>query len=433
MDKNSLPMQLRKKIVDFDLDGAPRGSVTRFCRTEGISRSVFYKIRSQADALANPGEVPLPASRAPKTSPGRTDPAMEELALRTRADLRSQGWGHGPRSVHDRLVRAGFHQVPSRATLARIFTRHGVVVPEPNKRPRSADKRFVFPNPNDLWQLDGTDWILDDPDHTKVVVFQVEDDHSRMILAWSIDSSENGEAAIKVVSDAIRAHGVPLRFLTDNGTAFNQSRRKGDRTAPLERYLKAFGVHTIAGSVAHPETQGKNERLHRTLQDFLTAHKPIKTTARLLELLEEFANDYNNERPHQGLPGLQTPAEAYQKGTKAGPPPLPEPAQPDLFDASGDPDARPARPARPRPYGAYEIGGLVMANRQVRQDGRISISNCIIHVGRSRTGQLLHISVTDDTFELFGPDGEALGVLTRPAPGTNRVCINLLTDAIHYG
>ncbi|MDR1293726.1 MAG: DDE-type integrase/transposase/recombinase [Bifidobacteriaceae bacterium] len=220
MDKNSLPTQLRETIIDFDLGAAPRGAVTRFCRAAGISRSVFYKIRGRADALDNPGEVPLAQSRAPKTSPARTDPATEELALRSRADLRSEGWDHGPRSVHDRLVRAGHTDVPSRATLARIFTRHGAVVPEPKKRPRSADKRFVFPNPNDLWQLDGTDLTLDDPDRTKVVVFQVEDDHSRMVLAWSVDSSENGAAAIRVVSDAIRAHGVPLRFLTDYAGVF---------------------------------------------------------------------------------------------------------------------------------------------------------------------------------------------------------------------
>ncbi|MDR1188700.1 MAG: integrase core domain-containing protein [Bifidobacteriaceae bacterium] len=188
----------------------------------------------------------------------------------------------------------------------------------------------------------------------------------------------------------------------------------------------------MAGSIAHPQTQGKNERLHLTLQKFLDAHKPIRTPARLLELLDEFADGYNNYRPHQELPDLQTPAEAYRLGTKAGPPPLPGPAQPDLFDASGGGAARPARPARPRPYGAYEIGGLVMADREVGRDGRSSISNCMIQVGRAKTGQVLHVSVTDDCFELFGPDGEALGVVTRPAPG-RRVSVNLFTDGIHCG
>jgi transposase InsO family protein len=70
---------------------------------------------------------------------------------------------------------------PSRATLARIFTRAGVVTPQPQKKPRAAWWRFVYPNPNGCWQLDGTDIKLDNG-QTRCVL-QVEDDHSRLILA----------------------------------------------------------------------------------------------------------------------------------------------------------------------------------------------------------------------------------------------------------
>jgi hypothetical protein len=294
-----------------------------------------------------------------------------------------------------------------------------MVVPEPRKRPRSSYKRFTYPNPNAMWQLDGTEWRLDDEQRTKQVICQVEDDCSRMVLAWAVDATENGEAAVKVVSDAIRAHGVPVRFLTDNSLAFNQSRRKGDGAAPLERYLKAFGVKPISGQVAKPTTQGKNERLHQTLQRFLEAHRPITTPERLTELLAEFADGYNHDRPHQELDGNTTPAEAY--------------AQPDLFEASGTDAARPAGPARRRPYGAYDLGGLVMVDREVGRDGRVSAAHCQIYVGQARSGQTLRLSVTDDHLELFGPDGDALGVVTRPAPGGPRARINLFSDGVYYG
>jgi transposase InsO family protein len=368
-------MRLRKAIVEFDVDGAPRGAVTRFCQANGISRSVFYKIRAQAKDL-DPGQVPLAGSRAPKTVPSRIDPAVEEAALELRQKLKAEGWDAGPLSVRSRLIRDGQVNVPSRSTLARVFTRYGMVDPEPAKRPRSSYKSFRWPRANDMWQLDGTEWRLDDVANTKQVIYQVEDDHSRMIMSWARDTSENGPTAIKVVTDAIRAFGAPVRFLTDNGTAFNLARRRNGSEAPLERFLKAFGVTPISGQVGKPTTQGKNERLHQTLQKFLEAHRPITTPEHLDQFLDQFADEYNNHRPHQQLSdGIETPAEAYTA----------------------------------------------------------AVTHCIVNVGHEHAGQTLHITVTDDYLEFFAPDGEALGVLPRPAPTGNKQTFNLAVDGIYYG
>jgi transposase InsO family protein len=358
---------------------------------------------------------------------------MEQLVIDKRRELIADGWDGGPISVRSQLIRAGYHNVPSRATIARIFSRHGLVKPEPAKRPRSSYKHFVYPRANDMWQLDGTEWRLDDDTHTKQVIYQVEDDHSRLILAWAISQTENGATAVSVVSDAITRYGVPIRFLTDNGSAFNLSRRANGASAPLERYLKTFGTKPITGSIAHPQTQGKNERLHATLQQFLQAHRPITTIERLSELLEEFAHEYNENRPHQRLPDNQTPGEAYRSAIKAPAPPLPPPPMPDLFQATDTPDQRPTTPKRHRVYNSHQTGGLTWADRKVGQDGHIAISNCTIYVTRQRTGQTLHILVTNDTLEIFAPDGESLGVLTRPAPRSKRTHLNLHVDGIACG
>ena len=46
------------------------------------------------------------------------------------------------------------------ASLARIFGQAGVARLEPNKKPRSAWRRFVYPAPNACWQLDATEYVL---------------------------------------------------------------------------------------------------------------------------------------------------------------------------------------------------------------------------------------------------------------------------------
>ncbi|WP_405142030.1 hypothetical protein OG589_32970 [Sphaerisporangium sp. NBC_01403] len=50
----------------------------------------------------------------------------------------------------------------SRATISRYLTRHGLVTPEPKKRPRSFYIRFQAALPNETWQADFTHYRLAD-------------------------------------------------------------------------------------------------------------------------------------------------------------------------------------------------------------------------------------------------------------------------------
>lgn len=87
-------------------------------------------------------------------------------------------------------------------------------------------------------------------------------------------------------------------MLSDNGVAFNQSRRGS--VAPLQRLLADQGCLGITGKVRSPTTQGKNERSHQTV-----------TLAQVNELLAECREYYNYRRHHQALPGQMTPAQAW--------------------------------------------------------------------------------------------------------------------------
>jgi len=78
----------------------------------------------------------------------------------------------------------------------------------------------------------------------------------------SIARGETAEAAIAVVSKAIRAHGVPQRLLSDNAAALNPSRR--GHLGQLVVHLSRLGVEAITGRPYKPTTQGKNERFHQT-------------------------------------------------------------------------------------------------------------------------------------------------------------------------
>jgi putative transposase len=151
MDSNTVPADVRWTIANWP-ENAERGEASRCCERQGISRSVFYKIRRQA-LEQGPVGATEPGSRRPLNSPGRTGPSMIEHALAVRAWLLEQGWDAGPLSVLARMRRQGLNP-PSWATLARAFAAAEVSTPEPRKRPRAANRRFVYPAPNCCWQID---------------------------------------------------------------------------------------------------------------------------------------------------------------------------------------------------------------------------------------------------------------------------------------
>ena len=393
-----IPSRVRQLIIGFSSDPR-RGEVARFCREHQISVAAFYKIRAVARA-DGPEAALLARSTAPRST-RRTEAGLEKLALEVRSQLAREGWDHGPLSVAAKLRSLGLTP-PSRASLARIFTRHGVVVAAPTKRPRASYTRFRYPDPNGCWQLDGTDYTLDNA--TTWCLLQVLDDHSRFILASLVAPAETSNAAITVVADAIGRHGPPAKFLTDNGTAFNMSRR--GKTTPLERFLRAKGVTPITGRPYKPTTQGKSERLHQTLQRFLDAHRPITSPDRLAELVDTFADYYNTQRPHQALDHPdQTPQQAYDAAPKALPaPPATIPA---------------LEPHRRRMSGETSIttspDAVRWADRTVDARGRVNICYLSIHIGLRHARQAVHAMYDRTTIEVFDNNGVFLATALRPA------------------
>lgn len=304
--KNNDPVSatIRLAIAQWPQD-APRGAVSAFCKEHELTRNTFYKILNRARSEGIDAALE-PQSRRPKTSPNATSEAVKDQVVAVRKALEDSGWDHGPISVHDRMKRLGMTP-PAIATLAKIFNERGLVIPAPQKKPRSAYKRFRYPQPNACWQLDATEYTLEFG--TKIVVFQLEDDHSRLMIASLAARSENSEDALQVFKKGVTKYGIPQRLLTDNGDALNPI-RKGV-TSQLVAYANSLGVATITSRPGKPTTQGKNERVHRTLFQRLGKIEFATDLSKLQAQLDEFDHYYNNERTHQALEDRCTPYEAY--------------------------------------------------------------------------------------------------------------------------
>jgi hypothetical protein len=71
----------------------------------------------------------------------------------------------------------------------------------------------------------------------------------------------------------------------------------------------------LHGRPYHPQTQGKEERFHRTLKAEALKGRVIRDTAHAQEVFDEFRDCYNHYRPHGALL-LNTPDSRYERSQR---------------------------------------------------------------------------------------------------------------------
>jgi transposase InsO family protein len=209
--------------------------------------------------------------------------------------------------------------VPSVSTIWRILRREGLVVPQPQKRPRSSLIRFEAELPNEMWQADITHWRL--AGGQDVEILNMVDDHSRLFVASRAFPTVKAADVVEAFRSAVELHGTPSSLLCDNGAVFTATPRGGKVLLQLE--MERLGVIAKNSRPYHPQTCGKVERLHQTLKRYLARQAPAKTLAELQGQLDAFLHYYNAIRPHRALGG-RTPLQAYSARIKARPVEVPE-------------------------------------------------------------------------------------------------------------
>jgi transposase InsO family protein len=297
-------MSVRRLIVEVELEGL---NVTRFCREHGISTWLFYQLRKRYQVE---GEAALePRSRAPKRVANRTPGWVEDVIVDLRKELADAGLDAGPATIwfHLRGRLPDSVTVPSEATIWRILTRRGFITPQPDKAPKHAYRTFAAERANECWQLDDITWTLADGSEVRIVT--LVDDCTRFCPGLKAVETVNGETAFEAFTKAADKWGWPERFLSDNANAYKHT---------LATAVGALGVNHRHGRPYHPQTQGKVERFHQTLQKWLTAQPPAATLEELQAQLDTFCDIYNNQRPHRAI-GRQTPTSVYTNTPKAGP------------------------------------------------------------------------------------------------------------------
>jgi transposase InsO family protein len=286
-------------------------SPTELARSHGISRSWLFRLLARY--RRGGFEAVEPRSRRPRLSPNRTGPEVEAAILELRHQLLDAGLDAGAQTIAHHL-QLRFGASPARATIWRILKSHGLITPQPQKRPRSSWIRFEAELPNEMWQADSTHWLL--ADGSDVEILNLVDDHSRFCLASVAFRTVKAPDVLETFFLAAENYGYPAKFLSDNAAVFSRAPRKG--RVVLESELDRLGIQSRHSSPYHPQTCGKVERFHQTLKRYLRRQAAPESLAHLQLQLDAFRRCYNQERPHRASPG-KTPLQAFEARLKAHP------------------------------------------------------------------------------------------------------------------
>lgn len=281
-----------------------RHTITELCRAFEISRPTAYKLIDRYHKTGLDGL--LTQSRAPINHPNRTCEEIELAILSLRK--RHPRWG--AKKIW-KLLQSEFdlERIPSMVTIHNILKRNGFVLPR--KRLRRVKPVFPIFDPkvcNEVWSADYKGKFLMG---NKVYchTLTIADSKSRFLFAAKGQYSERFKSAKTEFTKVFKEYGLPKQIHTDNGAPFGN-------VAALQRFTKLsyffidLGIEPVFSDPAHPEQNGRHERMHRDLKAEC-AKPPAYNLRAQQQKLNHFKTEYNEIRPHEAL-NLETPLSQHQ-------------------------------------------------------------------------------------------------------------------------
>jgi len=331
----------RREFVELLTTGGVK--MSELCRRFEVSRKTGYKWKQR---FAQAGEIALLDRKARQVRRSNQTEATVETALLA---LRQEHPTWGPRKLRQRLQDLGLspEPLPAVSTVGRLLKRAGCIDAAVSVQ-HQAWQRFCRAEPNELWQMDfkGHFALHSGRCHPLTVL----DDCSRYLVGLQACANEQAATVQGRLHRIFQLYGLPECILCDNGPPWAGS---GPEHTVLTVWLLRLGVRVIHGRPFHPQTQGKDERFHRTLKADLLSRCDWRDLRVSQQRFDAYRRLYNHDRPHEAL-ALKVPASHYRPSGRTMPSHL--------------------------PVAEYASGELV---RLVKSKGEITFRNRFFYVGRA--------------------------------------------------
>jgi transposase InsO family protein len=371
-----IELSIMSQRVEFCILASKSGSnMSDLCHRFNITRRTGYKWlqRYHEEGLLGLKDK----SRRPDHFPNQTSEEIDQYVVGLRKS--DPEWGakklHKILFTHQELGIYTYSTVPCKNTITKILKRNGLISSNRSKQSEGFE-RFEYDYPNELWQMDYKGYFLllnKEICHPLTIT----DDHSRYNICLDACKNQQEITVKQALINVFRRYGLPYKILTDNGspwgTTGNDSADGIRSYSTLEKWLIQLNIKLIHGRPYHPQTQGKEERFHRTLKQELIDYEQFRDHEHCQEQFNKWREKYNCIRPHEAI-SFKTPAELYRPSNKY-------------------------YPERIIPY-EYNI---IDIKRKVCDKGLISFKNKEIRVGKAFRNEYVALreSQVRNTFEIY--------------------------------
>jgi transposase InsO family protein len=259
------------------------GNTAQGCRALGLARSSFYRC----------GKESVESRRV-----------RHEIVRLSREHPR-----YGYRRITALLRREGMEINAKR--VQRIRREEGLRVSKRQRRMKrlgvSTSERQRAGEVNEVWSWD---FVEDQTENgTRFRILTLIDEYSRKCLAVHVAWSIRAVDVITVVEVAIERYGRPKHLRSDNGPEFI--------AYVIQDWLGKNGIQTMYIKPGSPWENGHIESFHDKLRDECLNRELFGSLLEAQIILEQWRNEYNDERPHSSL-GYQTPSEYARSASDIG-------------------------------------------------------------------------------------------------------------------
>jgi putative transposase len=260
----------------------------------GLPSATYYRwqVRRQEDCLAD--RVVVPHRQALPPTPEEVAAVCGFALAHTQMGYKRLTW----QMVDEDEAYLRAYQVYGILKEHDLLCRRGAPNPKALKRPPEPD------HPDQVWHIDLM-YLYISPRWYYLV--DILDGYSRFLVHWSLNLTMHAESVTLTVQEALenlsqRRSGEP-KLVHDHGSQF--------LSAEWRLFVKAAGVTDVKTRVAHPESNGRLERLHRTHREEGLVEEALSDYYGALEVMAGWGHYYNYERPHSALKYLR-PVDYYR-------------------------------------------------------------------------------------------------------------------------
>jgi transposase InsO family protein len=350
-------------------------TVTDVAARFGVARKTVHAWlrRYEAGGLAGLAD----RSHRPRSCPHQMPAAVEVALVEFR--LAHPSWG--PRRLSFELAKRG--ETVSESAAYRALARLNLIDPAARRRRDRRWKRWERGTPMELWQMDVVGGFAL-ADGTRAKALTGVDDHSRFCVSAQLMSRESSRQVCAALTGALGRHGVPEQILTDNGKVFTGRFNKPPVEALFDRICRENGIGHLLTQPRSPTTTGKIERFHRAIRTEFRTDRVFASLAAAQQELDEWVEEYNTRRPHQGL-GMVTPAQRFWREQTAP-----------ITSLRPSTDG-PARPASGRGDGYWVA-------RRASAVGAVCVNWQQVCLGAAAAGHEIDVWVTEQVLQFYDGD-----------------------------